>query len=94
MRAVLTEFEGAEPGLAKALRSGLGVAARFAFEHVFFAEARQSFGFRSGIWVTNDEGRVLALTVWDTDAAAQMFADSQVRAAIKRCELCDVLGIA
>lgn len=41
-----------------------------------------------------DEGRFLSLTIWDADEAPQMFADRQVGDAIKRCELCDVLGIA
>ncbi len=55
-------------------------------------------GFQSGTWLTgNDDGKGLSLTLWDTEANAQVMterfgsgADPAISAIIARCEVREV----
>lgn len=59
-------------------------------------------GFQSGTWLTGDEqGTGLSLTLWDTEANAQVMAERfgigsspQLSATISRCEVREVAVIA
>lgn len=59
-------------------------------------------GFQSGTWLSgNEDGKALSLTLWDTEANAQVMAERfgigsspQMTALISRCEVREVAATA